>query len=151
MSQNQTNIAETKTAFHLVPVLGVTLIVLVAFSVWIYASRTSTPPIGQVELDSHFDLADKNKDGNVTKEEFRSYLEARRAAASDRNAYRSVSNAKTCPSTGSPCSGDGGECCGDCDEQAGAIGGCCQEKSESSSQGGCCQIDGGECDGRCGN
>jgi len=153
MTQNQTNVSETKTTFRTVPVLGITLLVLVAFSVLLYASWSSVPSIPQVEVDSHFNLADKNKDGVVTKEEFRGYLETLRLAATDENAYvRHVSSegrigptggcrggggcggcgqaavaatVKICPSTGAPCASGGAGCCG------GGCGGCGETKAVS--------------------
>lgn len=143
MSENKKNTTEKRRATRVLPLLAIALFVLATFSALIYASKTSGSSVPQVELDSHFDLADKNKDGVVTKEEFQSYLEARQAAATAKNTYvRSAqSSVKICPNSGQPCSGGGcGE--GSCSQDKGearASGGCCKDKGEAKASGGCCK------------
>ena len=100
-----------------------------ATAAFIYASM-SGPSIPNAELDSHFDLADKNKDGNVTKEEFRAYLMARQNSSMAKK-----SDVRICPTTGAPCTGEGmcssgnGEACGGGGCSSGGEGGCCSNKS----------------------
>lgn len=106
--------------------LALALLVLAGFTAVIYASRTAPSSVSSAEFNSHFDLADKNKDGSVTKEEFREYLEARKTAPVPK-----YDNVKICPKTGAPCSGGG------CGGEGAAGGGCCSEGAKMES--GCCK------------
>ena len=133
MSQNTKNTSEKRMTLRIVPQIVIPLFVLTAFSLLVYAVHPSRTYLPSVEVDSHFDLADKNKDGVVTKEEFQYYLELRQATALAKNTdARSASNdIKICPNSGLPCSGDG-MCSGD-------GGGCCKNEGETRTSGGCCK------------
>lgn len=121
-------------------IAGIAFLLIAGVTVAMHVAWAGNTRIPAVELDSHFDLADKDKDGVVTREEFQGYLEARKLAAEDRSL-----EVKICPNSGMPCTGDGTGMCGSgmgmCSGGGCSDGGsgCCGNKAVSGNESGCCK------------
>ena len=126
---NQENIKSGKIRGIVLALLAV--LAIGGLTVAMHVSLAGNPKVPNAEVNALFEFADTNKDGNISKEEFRAYLETRKTTPMKKETVR------ICPNTGEPCTGDGtgmcssgnGEPCAGGDCSSGGEGGCCSGKS----------------------